>query len=253
MESAIWLGLILGLASNLHCLGMCGPIALATPVNRTSWWTILIDLFKYHSGRIAIYTVMGIFTGMIGNSIRFFGWLQWLSIISGILIILFAWGKYFAKNPIGAKIQAWFFPIIQKIRRNAIQSKSPLKLFVLGMVNGLLPCGVVYLALGNAVLAESYLGSALAMTTFGIGTLPILLAIGFFGGKLGARFKNQWKNVVPVVLTVVGIFIILRGMNLGVPYISPKINKTEVVKENGAVEQETTLDCCHSSSKCEKN
>lgn len=244
MESAIWLGFVMGLASNLHCLGMCGPIALATPVNRTSWWTIFIDLTKYHSGRIAIYTAMGVFAGMIGASIRFLNWIQWISIASGVLIILFAWGKYFAKIPLGAKIQAWFFPLLQKFRKNAIQSKSPFKLVFLGMVNGLLPCGVVYLALGNAVLANSYWGSAMAMLTFGVGTLPILLAIGVFGAKLGNSFKHKWKNVVPVMLTIVGAVIILRGMNLGIPYISPKINQTEIVQDDGEVETQTTLDCC---------
>lgn len=252
MESAIWLGFVMGLASNLHCLGMCGPIALATPVDRSSSWTIFRDLTKYHSGRIAVYTTMGVFAGLIGASIRFLDWLQWISIASGILIILFAWGKYFAKIPLGARIQAWFFPLLQKFRKNAIQSKSPFKLIFLGMVNGLLPCGVVYLALGNAVLADSYFGSAMAMMTFGLGTLPILLAIGVFGGKIGNAFKNKWKNVVPVMLTVVGAVIILRGMNLGIPYISPKINQVEVVQESGEVQTQTTLDCCSAKTKCEK-
>lgn len=252
MESAIWLGFVMGLASNLHCLGMCGPIALATPVNRSSWWTILVDLIKYHSGRIAIYTVMGIFAGLIGASIRFLNWLQWISIASGVLIILFAWGKFFAKIPLGAKIQAWFFPKLQRVRKYALESKSPFRLILLGMVNGLLPCGVVYIALGNAVIADSYFGSAMAMLAFGVGTLPILLAIGFLGGKIGNIFKERWKNLVPVLLTIVGSVIILRGMNLGIPYISPKINQVEVVQESGEVETQATMDCCHSAENCSK-
>lgn len=252
MGAVLIAGLVLGLTSNFHCLGMCGPIALMIPLDRSSNAKVAGGLFQYHLGRIAVYAVLGFAFGAIGLTMRFIGWLQWLSIISGAILIVYAWWKYRGKSSETSLFGGRLFKLLQKIRTWALNSNSPFKLFILGTVNGLLPCGMVYVALVNAVLADSYLTSGLAMTLFGVGTMPILLAVSIFGNKMKSFKSVRWSKIAPYMITIVGLLIMLRGMNLGIKFISPKISMIEKVTEQGQKEEVQEMSCCHSTSEsCE--
>lgn len=258
MEAIILTGLILGLASNVHCLGMCGPIALVLPLNRTNNWTILGGTLQYNLARTFTYAVLGIVFGLLGMTIQIFGILQWLSILAGIALVLFAWRK---------QLKMWFpqvsnpFGIQQKVQQlmgKFIKSKSRFRLMAFGAINGLLPCGMVYVALLNAILAESVFSSALAMVAFGIGTLPIMVFVPFMSNKIGAATRVKLNRSIPYVLTVVGLMIALRGMNLGIPFVSPRISAPTIEAsqlqngtdtENGS-QPEVKMDCCHSKTDC---
>lgn len=235
MISVIVAGVILGLASNLHCLGMCGPIAMVIPLNRKSNLTILLGALQYNFGRLLAYSILGVIIGLIGMLINVFNLLQVLSIIAGVLIILFALRKQisslFPKNLGLIKIQK----LLQKGLNFAVHSKSKMKLIMLGLVNGFLPCGMVYFALISASLAGSIIGGISGMLAFGVGTLPMMMVIPFVMNKISFRFKAKMNFIIPYMMVIVGTLIIVRGLNLGIPYISPKI-------ETKQSEQGTPLD-----------
>ena len=253
MNTFVITGFILGLTSSLHCIGMCGPIAMAVPVNRKNSWTILLGLLQFNSGRILTYALLGLLIGGIGLTIQTFGLLQWLSIISGVALILYAWRKWFG-NTFSAKLPSLNVNgFVSKGIGTVLRSKLPFKLPVLGMLNGLLPCGMVFVALMNALLTGTQSSSSFAMIAFGLGTLPSMMAVGFAAGKITGALRIKLNAAVPYMLTLVGFLIILRGMNLGIPFISPKVDM--VLKNSSGVKKgkpEMKMDCCHSTKKkCE--
>lgn len=246
MGTFILTGLILGLTSNFHCIGMCGPIAMAVPVNRSSNLKILSGTLQYNGGRIITYTILGAIVGSIGLTINTMGVLQWLSIIAGIGLILYAWRKYFS-NLFSGKLPTFGIQsFLNKELGKVIKSNSPFKLVLLGGLNGLLPCGMVFAALLNAILTGEILGSALAMAAFGIGTLPAMMAVTFMANKINSNVRQKMNKAVPYLLTIVGILVVLRGMNLNIPFISPNTTVVEQVDmETGETETQVEMSCCH--------
>lgn len=245
-------GLILGLTSSFHCVGMCGPIAMVLPLNRKNNWITSGQILLYNLGRILTYSVLGLLIGMVGFTFNTFQILQWISIVSGIILVMYAWRKIIGKISLFSSLNS--FSVTNKLFGKIIKSNSPFKLFLLGNVNGLLPCGMVYVALLNAILTGDVFGGALAMMFFGIGTIPMMFFVSFSASKISSKTRADLNKLTPVLLTIVGCMIILRGMNLGIPYISPKISapqqKTEVVQNQPKVEeqcdQEVQMECCHS-------
>jgi sulfite exporter TauE/SafE len=245
METIFIPAFILGVISNLHCLGMCGPIALAIPLNRSSKSAMLFGILQYHLGRVLVYAILGYIVGYIGMGIKLFGVLQAISIIAGIGIIIYAWRKKltFFKNPFTSSLR--HTSLLSRSMGKIMRSESPLKLFLLGALNGLLPCGMVYTALITAVVLGTPLLSATSMLAFGLGTLPGLVAFSLFAQQLGNPIRSKINRYLPYLITVVGLLIVLRGMNLNIPYISPKVSFSEEKKE-------VVMDCCHKNMKCEK-
>lgn len=223
-------GFILGLASTFHCIGMCGPIALALPLPRTSPLHRILGLSSYHFGRIITYSLLGAFIGIIGFSLQLFHVFQLLSIVFGVLLIAIAWRKKWIHtirlnnsglNRFIAKGMAYF-----------MHSDGSLKLFGLGLLNGLLPCGMTFIALGTALLASDYFGSIGFMCAFGLGTFPGLFLVNFFSQRMNHFLRVRMKAIFPVFLTVVGLSLVLRGANLGIPYLSPKLVTPELTKKH---------------------
>ncbi len=245
METIFIPAFILGVISNLHCLGMCGPIALAIPLNRSSKSAMLFGILQYHLGRVLVYAILGYIVGYIGMGIKLFGVLQAISIIAGIGIIIYAWRNKltFFKNPFTSSLR--HTSLLSRSMGKIMRSESPVKLFLLGVLNGLLPCGMVYTALITAVVLGTPLLSATSMLAFGLGTLPGLVAFSLFAQQLGNPIRSKINRYLPYLITVVGLLIVLRGMNLNIPYISPKVSFSEEKKE-------VVMDCCHKYTKCEK-
>ena len=245
METIFIPAFILGVISNLHCLGMCGPIALAIPLNRSSKSAMLFGILQYHLGRVLVYAILGYIVGYIGMGIKLFGVLQAISIIAGIGIIIYAWRNKltFFKNPFTSSLR--HTSLLSRSMGKIMRSESPLKLFLLGALNGLLPCGMVYTALITAVVLGTPILSATSMLAFGLGTLPGLVAFSLFAQQLGNPIRSKINRYLPYLITVVGLLNVLRGMNLNIPYISPKVSFSEEKKE-------VVMDCCHKNTKCEK-
>jgi sulfite exporter TauE/SafE len=231
-------GFIIGLSSSFHCLGMCGPIALAIPVNRSSNFSIVSGTLQYNFGRIIAYSLLGFLIGSIGFSFSVLKWMQWLSILAGLLMILIAWHKFFSSGQ--SKLEMKLTQQISRGIGQLIRSKNPFKLVGLGALNGFLPCGMVFLGLTNALIQGSPEKGTLAMVFFGLGTLPIMFTVVFFASKLSGNWRLKFSKAVPYIMTVIGILVILRGLNLGIPYISPEIKLSTESDEKQKVE----MVCC---------
>lgn len=233
---------LLGLASSFHCIGMCGPIALALPLNRSSSIQTLFGILEANLGRIISYTMLGFVIGSLGFSFQLFRLFQVLSIVFGIGLILIAWRKKWIKrlefNMPG------FSQWTSKQMGLLLRQKGSFRLFGIGLLNGLLPCGMIFLALANALLAENSWGSAAAMAAFGLGTLPGLISVGFFAQKLNAAFRSKMTSAFPYLLSIIGLLVILRGANLGIPYLSPKMEQQVQIGN-----QKTVVIECHVSKK----
>ena len=94
-------------------------------------------------------------------------------------------------------------------------------LFSIGLLNGLLPCGLIYLAITSSFITGTSLKGGLFMLFFGLGTLPMMLAAVFFGNYMNQQLRTRLRKSVPLFLFVMAALLILRGMGLGIPYISP--------------------------------
>lgn len=245
MNTPLYIAFIIGISSSFHCIGMCGPITAALPTKSNSNFGVFLKLMQYHLGRILTYSFLGLLIGNIGLTLSTFGILQWISIISGVLLVFFAWEKYFPARfnwPLLGNITTFVSKNIGKI----VRSNSPFKLIALGMLNGLLPCGMVFIALTNALLTGNPFSSATAMVFFGLGTLPAMITVGFMLNKISVSLRSKMNKALPYLLTIVGVMIVLRGLNLDIPYISPKISY--VTEMEATDEKKVQMDCCHSKS-----
>lgn len=213
--------LALGLFSSFHCIGMCGAIAFSLPVKHLPDPQKITGILLYNCGRITTYSTIGLLFGLLGRQIYIAGLQQWFSVIAGVVIIL-AVLQYVFKKPLMHlpgfnKAQI----LIQDIIGRFLRTKNLSELFLLGMANGLLPCGLVYFALMGAVATGSSLNAVLFMASFGLGTLPAMFMFAYFGVSINVSVRNRMKKAVPYFLTLMGMLLILRGLGIGIPYISP--------------------------------
>jgi sulfite exporter TauE/SafE len=238
---------ILGVASSFHCIGMCGPIAMALPLNRRTKGTQLIGLLWNNLGRIVTYAIIGLVIGSIGFSLQLYHFLQGLSIVVGALMIVVAWRKQLLRKIEfqAGFLQKWIVGNMGKL----LASNSPFKLFLLGNLNGLLPCGMIFIAISTALLAENAVGSAAVMASFGLGTLPGMLLVGFFSQQISGPFRTNMSRAFPYIMTAVGALVMLRGANLGIPYLSPKIAATMTTNSVKAKDPQAYQIICHSPAK----
>lgn len=247
MNATLIIGLILGLSSSLHCIGMCGPIAMVLPLKDRSAFGVFSGVMQYNIGRIFVYSLLGSIIGAVGFTASFFGVLQVVSIITGVAMIVFAWQKRLFSG-----FSAWnsFNGFLSKGIGTIIGSDSTFKLFLLGALNGLLPCGMIFIALMNAVTAGNPMNGAVAMIFFGLGTFPAMVIAGIAASKMNRTLQHRINTLVPYVLTIIGLLVVLRGMNLNIPYISPSITmakKSETAKncQKPHSHQEVQMVCCH--------
>ncbi|MBK9272555.1 MAG: sulfite exporter TauE/SafE family protein [Saprospiraceae bacterium] len=214
-------GFILGLGSSLHCAGMCGPLVLTMPFQRPDGAIQIRAVLEYHLGKTLSYALFGGIFGFFGMGLKLVGFQQWFSVIFGILLLLFLIGPKInshAKDWKNKLMIVWskYISLLFKINNR--------KTFILlGMSNGLIPCGVVYVALAASVMGYSPGLSMAFMAFFGFGTIPILtLIIG--GSKLfkPKRFFSYTK-LGQVATLLLALLFILRGLNLDIPFLSPKL------------------------------
>jgi len=215
--------LILGLVSSFHCVGMCGPLALALPVTHLSKTQQTLSVFLYNAGRIITYSFLGLLFGLAGRKLYLAGLQQWFSIIAGSIMLTLAVLYFIRKRPLQPGWMQGFHILVQRAMTAALHSKSIAGFLFLGMANGLLPCGMVYLAIAGALSTSQVYESVLFMAVFGAGTLPAMLLLGLFGLRADLSFRRKIKQAMPFVIGSVAVLLILRGMNLGIPFISPHL------------------------------
>lgn len=218
--------LVLGFAGSLHCVGMCGPIAMAVPVGKGSRLQQFLAFSLYQFSRIAAYAVLGFLFGVLGMGLEMAGLQQGISIAMGIAILVFIWIPKLASKIGAANAVARFQGKITRFMAPRLKSNRLPALIGLGFFNGLLPCGLVYLALAAAVALYDPFYGALYMTVFGIGTAPAMYLIGFAGTRLSFSLRTRFRKAIPYVATIFAVLFILRGLGLGIPYVSPKLGTT---------------------------
>ena len=221
MTEVLIAGLLLGLLSSLHCVGMCGPIALALPVYHFHGYDRYIRIAAYHAGRIITYSTLGFLFGSLGRGLYFAGLQQWLSVISGALILIFVLQEYVFRRSVQPVVLQQFRGWAQASMGRLLKGKLPYQMLGMGMINGLLPCGMVYIALAGTLSAGSVFSSVGFMALYGIGTVPAMLALSVAAGFASADFRFYIRKATPVLMAFVAVLLILRGLNLGIPYISP--------------------------------
>jgi sulfite exporter TauE/SafE len=215
-----YLAFFMGLLGSIHCAVMCGPLLLAVQAGQQITWKTTINKLLYQSGRILTYGLLGLLLGLIGNVASIQGWQQGFSLVTGI--ILFGIGLFYMFGKSSSKLASIQTKAIQPFAR--FMSKwlyRPGGSFVAGILNGILPCGMVYMALASAVNADSLSNSFVFMLLFGLGTLPFLLLFSFAGNFPKRIFKKGFTTVLPILFLVMGAWFILRGANLDIPYLSP--------------------------------
>jgi uncharacterized protein len=234
MVQLILAAFTMGLLGSFHCVGMCGPLALSLPLNSDSFWSKFSGSLLYNSGRIVTYSVFGLVFGAIGKSVALFGYQQWLSIILGVLIIFFIIlpkrVAVFSKN----NLAIHFFEKLRTSLGQLFFKKNYASLFSIGLLNGLLPCGLVYMASAGAVATGDIVNSISFMAFFGLGTLPMMWSVAFFGNYVSVSIRQKIRKAYPYMMMLMACLLILRGMGLGIPYISPKV----------VVETKTAQRCC---------
>ena len=222
MTGALFISaLALGLLSSFHCVGMCGAIAFSLPTQHLKGVKKTAGILLYNSGRITTYTLLGLLFGVLGRQIQIAGFQQWFSIIAGVTIVLIVIQSV-AKKPVlhlpgFKKLNIWVQSLVAKF----LASPSMGSMYLLGMANGLLPCGLVYLAITAALAAGTITGAAGFMAAFGLGTFPALFLLSYFGYIISISTRNTIKKAVPYVVCLMAVLLILRGMNLNIPLISP--------------------------------
>lgn len=214
--------IILGLMGSFHCVGMCGPIAFMLPVDRTNNYKKFGQIFIYHFGRLMAYGLIGLIFGLLGKGLSIFGIQQKLSIGIGIIMIVIVlipyktFNKYNLSKPI--------YKVISKVKNQLgkeLKKKSPDTFLTIGFLNGFLPCGLVYMALfGSIAMGDAFKGS-LYMMLFGLGTLPLMTAAIYFSNLLKGGIRQKVQKAIPVFVVIIGALFILRGLGLGIPYVSP--------------------------------
>lgn len=219
-------GLALGALSSFHCVGMCGPIAFALPVHFLPKQQKLVGILLYNIGRVFTYALMGLLFGIAGRSVYLGGFQQWFSIVLGIMVLMILIQTSVGKNYLHIRSFDKLQQAVQDFIAARLQQQSIPGLFVLGMANGLLPCGMVYLAITGALAAGSVEGGVGFMAAYGLGTLPAMFLLSYFGMMVGISTRNMIKKAMPFVVAFMAVMLILRGMNLGIPYISPLIQNT---------------------------
>jgi len=221
--------LILGLAGSMHCAGMCGPIAIAIPLPKKSISGKLLAALINNAGRIVTYAILGALLGLLGKGLVFVGFQSTISVATGIAMIVYVIITTFITKTL--QFESGIFTFVKKLKiwfGRFLQIKNYHSLFILGLINGLRPCGLVYVALAGSIATSSFASGALFMTIFGLGTAPMLIAITLAGNAISYSLRVRMQKMIPFVVVFVGLLFILRGLNLGIPYLSPEQSKLKI-------------------------
>lgn len=243
----IFTGFVIGLLGSLHCIGMCGPIALALPTGPLKSIKFYAGRLLYNIGRVITYSVFGLIFGLIGKNLAIVGLQRWVSIISGVVIIVIVLIPQSTKTGLITKLP--FAKITNGIKDafgNLFRKGSLSSMLFIGIINGLLPCGFVYVGVAGAIAVGDVGLGVLYMALFGIGTIPIMFLTSVAGNFISIGVRQKLTKIIPVLAIILALLFILRGMNLGIMYISPKTEKMMKVIPSEQLNHDSlkTKDCC---------
>jgi len=220
----LWTAGLLGIVGSVHCAGMCGPLALALPVPSGGTAGYVFGRLLYNGGRVMTYALLGLLFGWLGRTLSLVGFQQGLCLGLGLVLL--------AGLILGHRLSTWI-PVargVSWLKRTIgaqLRARTLTALTILGLLNGLLPCGLVYVACAGAAATGGILSGALYMTVFGLGTVPMILAISLSGKLLHQTLRRGLTKAMPVAVGLVALLLIVRGLGLGIPYLSPDLSRSE--------------------------
>ncbi|MGV3698010.1 sulfite exporter TauE/SafE family protein [Flavobacterium sp.] len=218
----LYTAFLLGLVSSLHCIGMCGPIAMMLPVACSNPQKKVLQIITYHIGRLVSYSIIGFLFGMIGRGFYLAGIQQQLSIFAGVAMIVMVllpanvFARYNFSRPIFQMVSKLKSGLAKRFSIASFQS-----VFLIGVLNGLLPCGMVYAAVFGALTMPTLSYAVLYMALFGAGTVPLLSSVVYLQQLFPLSVRNKLQKIIPIGIACLGILFILRGLGMGIPFISP--------------------------------
>ena len=233
MAPEILTAFFVGLFGSLHCIGMCGPIAIALPVPDSTNVSFFFGRLLYNLGRVVSYMLLGTLFGLVGQRIALAGAQQFVSIALGVIILILVLLPQKQKNYI---IQLSLVQkVVQPLKANIgmLFMKGTLSsMFSIGILNGFLPCGFVYIGLAGAIASGDAISGAAVMFLFGFGTIPAMFTATVFGKYINIGIRTKLRKATPYLAMILAVLFILRGMNLGIPYVSPKLTaQTQTLSE----------------------
>lgn len=250
---------VLGIMGSFHCAGMCGPIAVALPLHGNTLMQKIFGGVLYNAGRTITYGIMGALFGMLGQGIHLLGFQQKVSVVMGALMIISVLFPALFRNQY--TLDKSLFSFVGKLKKSIgklFTVRSFQGLFFIGLLNGLLPCGLVYIAIAGAIGTGNTAEGTFYMILFGLGTIPMMLGISLAGNVLGLAVRQKINKIIPVLVLVVGLLFVLRGLDLGIPYLSPKKQMIEKKFENNLTGKDTIVvtekqlpPCCQKPAKAD--
>jgi sulfite exporter TauE/SafE len=245
----LWAGFLFGLLGSFHCVGMCGAIALALPGAGGPSRRYVAGRVLYNLGRLTTYTLLGAAAGLLGQSLRLAGWQQSLSLVSGgLILLLVVVPERYLSQAAGWLGLGSLLPKVKSQLAVFYQKPALSALYTTGLLNGLLPCGLVYLALAGALSAPGVAGAAGYMALFGLGTLPLMLGLTLTGQLVPVAWRGRMRRAVPMLAAVLAGLFIVRGLGLGIPYLSPRLGGAAVAASHGALTQPASVHYCHGTA-----
>lgn len=239
----IFTGFVIGLLGSLHCIGMCGPIALALPAGKFKSIRFYFGRIYYNLGRVVTYSFFGLVFGIIGKNFAMAGLQSWVSIISGAgIIIIVLLPQRIKANALSILP---FYKVTDKIKNafgGLFKSGSLTAMFLIGILNGFLPCGFVYVGLAGALASGEVVRGILYMALFGLGTLPVMFLTSVIGNFISIGIRQKLTKIIPALAILLAVIFILRGLNLGIPFISPKSEKMMLMEKTD--DNEKKPPCC---------
>jgi sulfite exporter TauE/SafE len=228
----IWSGFLIGLMGSLHCVGMCGPLAFAVPTVRGHR---LASALIYNGGRIITYAILGVIVGLLGLGIHLAGFQSYLSILTGVFIILLVVFPAL-ENLLFRLTKIDLGNRVRRLMSKHLKKHSYKSTALIGVLNGLLPCGLIYAALAGAIETGFVETAAVYMMLFGLGTSVLMIATML---SKGVVFRVGWfkpKKVVPYLTLVLGLLFVVRGLLYMRPPDAPETAMIQVLQ---------TITMCH--------
>ncbi len=215
--------ILLGFMGSLHCIGMCGPIAFMLPVERNNPIKKFGQILLYHTGRLLAYGLIGLLFGLLGKGLYVFGLQQKLSVGIGVLMIVIVLipTRTLANYNLSKPVYRWISKVKTRLGKE-LQKKTADTFLTIGILNGFLPCGLVYMAVFGAIAMGDIAKGSVFMILFGMGTIPLMTTAIYFSSFLKGGVKKRIQKLIPVFIIAMGILFILRGLGLGIPYVSPE-------------------------------
>ncbi|MEZ4909745.1 MAG: sulfite exporter TauE/SafE family protein [Saprospiraceae bacterium] len=214
-----WIAFTLGFFGSLHCVGMCGPLAFGTLAHRgRNTLGLLWPTFFYNIGRVLSYSTLGVILGILGGIASLAGFQKAISISFGAILVGLALFSVNLDHLIGKqKFIKKLYNQIAGFMSSAMKKGRQIPAIQVGVINGLLPCGLVYVALMAAITLSNIWGTVGFMVFFGLGTFPAMFLVILLPTMIQGKVRMSLQRLYPILMGLTGFYLIYRGVMSKLP------------------------------------